>query len=146
MEEYLMKVGQLFEATPARIKTAVYLVYASVILRILGAFFTTIGQKWIDEPVFLTIPVVGSLLVCFVGFKIGRGENWARIVYLILVIWSLISFPIFISDFSAPLIFTMIMILTLAMQVYTVIIIFTGESKKWFKKHKINQHQVSPAN
>ena len=141
-----MKAEKLFEAMPGKIKTAVYLVYASVILKILGASFTTIGQKWISEPGFLTVPIVGSLLICLVGFKIGRGENWARIAYLILTMWNLIAFPIFIGDFLTPSIFPMVMILSLAVQVYTVILTFSGESKQWFKEHKINQQQVSPAN
>ena len=137
-----MKAEQLFEAIPGKIKTAVYLVYASVILRILRTSLTTVGRDKLNDPQLLTVIIMGSLLICLIGFKIGQGKNWARIGFLILAMWDLIAYPIFLSHFQATLIFNIVTIISLVIQLYTIFIIFGSESSQWFNK-PINQTNFS---
>lgn len=141
------------------LSAAALLVYASVILRLLRTSLTTVGREKLTDPGLLTLIIMASLLMSFIGYKVGHGKNWARIAFLIWTMWDLIAYPIFIRYGSATisypifvryipatLTFTMATILQLAVQLYVVIIIFSGESKQWFNNPKINQQQMSPAN
>ena len=152
-----MKTEQLFEAIPGKIKTAVYLVYASVILRLLRTSLTTIGREKLSDPGLLTIIIVLSLLMCLIGFKIGHGKKWARIAFLILTMWDLIAYPIFLSQFQATisypifvryipatLTFTIATILQLAVQLYVVIITFSVGSKQWTVTNQTSHHLYQP--
>ena len=140
-----MKAEQLFDAIPGKIKTAVYLVYTSVILRILRTSLTTVGREKLSDPELLTVIIMGSLLIFLIGFKIGQGKNWARIAFLILAMWDLMAYPIFLSRFQATLIFNIATIMSFVVQLYAVIIIFGSESKRWFNKPR-NKPQTSPVN
>lgn len=131
--------NQLHAPIPKAIKTAEYLIYASLIIGFLKSILyeALTAQNMLSEPMNLTIAIVTILLIGFLGFKIGKGKNWARITLLVFFALGLIAFPfIVINEFHMNPIIGIISLIQAAIQLYVLIILFTGVSKNWFSKQQ----------
>lgn len=71
-------------------------------------------------------------LWCFLIRKIGQGKNWARIVYLVLLVIAALKFSPAVSEFYEHPLLILIGFGGLAIQAIAMILIFTGPGKQWF--------------
>ena len=124
---------------PKKVKLAEYLVYVTLVIGLIkSALYEMLtSQKILTEPKALIIWIITIIIIAFFGFEIGKGKNWARITFLVLfIIGALMNYPILIAEFKMSLIIGIISIIQILIQLYILIILFTGESKEWFSKIK----------
>lgn len=123
---------------PKKVKQAEYLVYFTLVIGLIKSALYEIltSQKMLTEPKALIIGIITIIIIAFFGFEIGKGKNWARITFLVLFIIAIIACPFsLINEFKSSPIIGIVYIIEMLIQLYIVIILFTGESKEWFKKH-----------
>jgi hypothetical protein len=95
-------------------------------------------QKLLSDPLFLKFEIITIFIIGFLGYKIGRGKNWARITLLIIFIIGMISYPsIILTEFQTNMMISIVSITQILIQLYVLVILFNGESQEWFKKQKI---------
>nr|WP_314838585.1 hypothetical protein [uncultured Flavobacterium sp.] len=124
---------------PKKVKQASNLVYLSLVLGLIKMVLYEIltSQKMLTQPKALTIGIITIAILAFFGFKIGEGKNWARITFLVLFIIGIISFPFsLLNEFKMSPIIGIASVIQMLIQLYILIILFTGESKEWFSKNK----------
>ncbi|WP_456314154.1 hypothetical protein [Pseudomonas shirazensis] len=122
---------------PKKVKLAEYLVYFTLVIGLIKSALYEIltSQKMLTELKTLIIGIITIIIIAFFGFEIGKGKNWARITFLVLfIIGTLMSYPLLINEFKMSLIIWIISIIQILIQLYILIILFTGESKEWFSK------------
>ena len=78
------------------------------------------------------------LIIGFLGYKIGQGKNWARITLLILFVIGMLGFPfVILNEFQMSPIIGIVSIAQMLIQLYVLVILFSGQSKEWFRRQKI---------
>jgi|AVFP01.1.fsa_nt_gi preprotein translocase subunit Sss1 len=125
---------------PKKIKQASLLVYVSLIVGLLKSalYETMTNQKILSDPKSLTIAIVTILIIGFLGYKIGQGKNWARITLLILFVIGMLGFPfVILNEFQMSPIIGIVSIAQMLIQLYVLVILFSGQSKEWFRRQKI---------
>ena len=123
---------------PKKIKQASNLIYISLIIGFIKSvlYETLTTQKILSQPKALSIGIITIMILAYFGFEIGKGKNWARITFLVLFIIGIIFYPFtLINEFNSNPIIGIVSIIQAIIQLYVIIILFTGESKEWFKKH-----------
>ncbi|TXD71121.1 hypothetical protein ESU54_17675 [Aequorivita antarctica] len=96
------------------------------------------NQKILSDPKSLTIGIITIVIIGFLGYKIGKGKNWARITLLVLFVIGMLGFPLIISnEFQMSPLIGIVSIAQMLIQLYVLIILFSGQSNEWFKKQKI---------
>lgn len=84
---------------------------------------------------------VTTLLVIWLAYKINCGRNWARIIYSVLILISLINVAINFQQFSLmPIEFTLVSAITNLCQIIVILFMFTPSSNVWFKNNKGAQY------
>ncbi|MBB1440663.1 hypothetical protein H5202_18715 [Shewanella sp. SG41-4] len=77
---------------------------------------------------------VTTILMFWLAYKINKGKNWARIVYSVLVLISLINTFINFQQFSLlPFEFAFLSAVTNLSQLGVLLLLFTKSSNVWFK-------------
>ena len=69
---------------------------------------------------------------CFLILKIGQGKNWARIVYLVLLVAGTLKTPSLVSEFDEHPVLTVMAVGGIAIQAFAMILVFSGSGKQWF--------------
>jgi len=126
---------------PNELKTAEYIIYISLLVGLVKSISYELltEQNMITDPMSLTIGIFTILFIGFIGFKVGQGENWARITLLVLFVVGIIFVPFIVFDeFQMSPLIGILSLLQTALQLYVLIILFTGESKKWYKKQRLS--------
>ena len=124
---------------PKSVKIASYMIYLSIIIGIINSvLYETLGnQEMLSNPKSLIVGIVVFLIIGVIGFQIGRGKNWARIVLLILTVIGIVGLPaIIVDDFLLHPAIGILSIVQTLIQLYVVIILFSGNSKRWFNRKK----------
>ena len=79
---------------------------------------------------FFTFVVVGYLI-----YRISAGENWARLVFLVMfVMGTAPAFPSIIGELSRASALGMIFAAQIAIQIYALFLLFTQPGSSWFSK------------
>ena len=138
---------------PSSVDLAVKLIWATIVLSLLSAVFTFVlidsiidqqldaagATETISSDTIRTAAIAGAVfgLVISVGISallaifIGKGANWARIVFTVLavlaVLGSLIGFG------AQPVVLTLINVLSLLLTVAAVVLLFRPDANAWFK-------------
>ncbi len=123
---------------PKKVKQASNLIYISLAIGLVKSvlYETMTSQNILSQPRGLSIAVITIIILAYFGFEIGKGKNWARITFLVLFIIGMIPYPFYlINEFKMSPIIAIVSISQMLIQLYILIILFTGESKEWFKKH-----------
>jgi hypothetical protein len=77
---------------------------------------------------------VSTILMLWLAYKINKGKNWARVVYSVLVLISLINTLINFQQFSLmPFQFALLSAVTNLSQLGVLLLLFTKSSNVWFK-------------
>ena len=123
---------------PKRVTTGVQFLLASLTLgtitAALGVVRTTSGTVMVGALIFvLMFFAVGFVLV----WRIAAGKNWARIVWLVLV---LIGTPFALRSYLATMkvsvLSSSLSIFITILQLVGTYLLITGSSNSWFRKRK----------
>jgi hypothetical protein len=123
---------------PQRVTTAVLLLKLALALGALAASVHIIrAVSGTAMVIALTIVIaffaVGFLLV----WRISLGNNWARILLLILVvIGTPLSVPGYVRDLKHSLTWPALSLLISLLQIIATALLFTGSGNGWFRKEK----------
>lgn len=134
-----MEIKSEITEVSKKIRQAANLVYLSLLVGLIKSIFyeTMTNQKILSDSKSLTIGIVTIIIIGFIGYKIGQGKNWARITLLVLFIIGMIGFPfIILNEFQINPIIGVVSITQMFIQLYVLIILFSGESKDWFRLQK----------
>lgn len=135
-----MELGTTFSEIPKKIKQAANLVYLSLLVGLIKStlYETMTNQKILADPKSLVIALITILIIGFLGFKISQGKNWARIILLVMFILGMIAYPfIIIAEFQMNSLIGIVSIVQMLIQLYVLIILYSGEAKEWFKAQKL---------
>jgi hypothetical protein len=123
---------------PRTVATAVQFLSAAVVIGLLNAIYTLI-QRVAGLPMLSALVIVIAFfgLLFFLVMKISAGRNWARIIWLILVIgnvpFAILAYP---QAVRANVISGTLSIIIVLLQVIGTILLFTGNSNLWFRRCK----------
>jgi len=124
-------------AMPANIKTASYLIYASLTVSLASIL---LFEK-IAGPQDIIVAVFTFLIIGLLGFKVGQGRRWARTTLLVLFTLGLIIYPFeLIAEFKQGLLYGISSLLTTSVQLIVLVMLFTGETNRWYKENRLEQH------
>jgi len=124
-------------AMPANIKTASYLIYASVTVCLASIF---IFDK-VDVIPFIAVSFVLFLLFCRLGYLVGQGRGWARTLWLALSLYGLARYSFTIKgDFDMSFAYGISSTLTTALDLLVLVLLYTGETNRWYKENRLEQH------
>ncbi|TXF79216.1 hypothetical protein [Chryseobacterium sp.] len=125
------------ETKPQKTKTGISILIITLILGFLNVmlteFLTDIKSLSSAQGVFTTF--FTFLIIGFLIYEMNKGKNWARITFLILTVLGLFFLP-----FTLPMLFEQSLVIgSLSsingiLQIAALILIFSGESNKWFKQ------------
>jgi hypothetical protein len=123
---------------PKEVTRAVQFISASFIIGGIRAVFD-LAQKVSGASLFVAILVLVVFLgICFffVG-KIAAGSNWARIVFLVLLIIGVpLALPGYLQDLRTNLLHGSVSIIVAILQLIGICLLFTKKSNLWFKTRK----------
>ena len=131
-----MSLDNTFSEIPKKVKQSAYMVYASLGVGLIksGLYETLTTQKILSDSTSLTVGIVTILLIGLLGYMIGQGKNWARITLLILFVIGMIGYPfIVLTEFRANSIIGIVSVIQMLIQLYVLIILFSGKTNDWFK-------------
>jgi hypothetical protein len=137
---------------PASVKTAVNLIWASIALTVLSSILTMVmldsivdaaleaDTSGVSEDALRAGVIIGAViwLVLSVGVSvllaifIGRGRNWARIVYTILGGLGILFTLLGLVTGGAPALVTVLDVLGAALIAAVIFLIWKKESSAWF--------------
>lgn len=88
-----------------------------------------------SKNIAYTILVFGVCLNAFFVYKIFKGRNWARIVYLVFFLLGIVfAVPSFILLFTQSPTWVALSLVGYAAQVVALVLLFTGSGSEWFKR------------
>ena len=119
---------------PTQVETAVYLILASLAIGFVYSINSIVDRR-IQDIGFEILPAAMTIVIhLLIAAMIYKGKNWARMVYLILFIFSLPFISIHIiqklSQHEQPHILGVIQT---GLQLIAVILLFQKPCNAWFK-------------
>jgi uncharacterized membrane protein len=124
-------------AMPANIKTASYLIYASVTVSMASILlFEKVDGLPIYVGAFITL-----LLWSLLGYKVGQGESWARTTFMVLTVIGF-AFSLFYKngEFEQSLGYGLSSTLATVLDLLVLVMLYTGEANRWYKENRLEQH------
>ena len=123
---------------PQRVATAVVLLKIALGLGILTAATHIIRALSGTTMVIALAIIIAFFAVAFLlVWRISRGNNWARILLLILVVVGTpFSIPGYIRDLKHSLAWPAVSLLISLLQLIGASLLFTGSANAWFRKAK----------
>lgn len=124
---------------PKKISIAAYLIYISMFLEVFHILFFDSGK------IMVSIISIDNLLVDFIpvlmlgtlGYIIHLGKQWARDVFVVIVIFTVIQTPfvlIFDSSYSLPNI--LLHGVEVGLQLFATILLLHKEVREWYNSKK----------
>ncbi len=119
---------------PIQVTTAVYLLYAALVIGLLGLFDLPgdVQTQNISTALFVETMVLSIAIIAFIYFMILRDKNWARIILLVFFVFGVIMYML---GPKHPLHIVSLTIQTIIM-VAAVILLFLPSSSQWFRQVK----------
>ena len=123
---------------PRSVARAAQFLFSAVVIGLLNAIYTLV-QRVAGLPMLIALVIVIAFfgLFFFLVMKISAGRNWARIIWLILVIcnvpFAVLAYP---QAVRANVISGTLSIIIVLLQVIGTILLFTGNSSAWFRRRK----------
>ncbi|WP_461302887.1 hypothetical protein [Aureisphaera sp.] len=124
------------EQTPKSISKASKMIYISAIVGILNPLImeVTTGQKVLSDPIILKFLLAITGFTVLLGYLVGLGKRWSRIVLIVIFLLSLIPFPKIIEDsFNTSMLIGVLSLGQVLLFAYAVYLLFTSESRKWYR-------------
>lgn len=125
-------------ARPRAVSNAVLLFYTAFAIGAIRAVFDLI-RRTSGVSFFVVLLALGIFLLVCVLFvrQIAAGKNWARIVFLVLLLIGLpFAIPTYLTELKTSLVHGIVSIIVALLQVAGTVLLFSGESNRWFRRHK----------
>ena len=138
MEDFLGTFENEPISKPRNVKLA-------IILIVLVTFIATLN--FISKFVFLginfsfiknAIPfLISFFMYLFLAFQINLGRNWARILYIVLIVlFIIIVLSDIIRSMSGNQLSTLILIIEILLELVATVLLLTKSSNRWFRAKK----------
>lgn len=123
---------------PREVKKAVQFLASSLVIGLLNAIFTLVQRTTGLSMLLVLIIVIAFFSLLFVlVMRIAAGRNWARIIWLILVLvnapFAILSYP---EAVRRSVISGSLSIIIVILQLVGTCLLFTKNSNLWFKTRK----------
>ncbi|MDP9822374.1 hypothetical protein [Nocardioides massiliensis] len=140
---------------PSAVDTALKLIWAGIALGVISALLTFV---YLDDLVDAALEnadatmelsesaarggaiasvifglVVGVGLMVLVAVFIGKGANWARIVFTVLGVLSVLGVLLTLTNPSGPVILLILSLVQVILTIAAIVLLFKSESSAWFK-------------
>lgn len=124
-------------AMPANIKTASYLIYASLTVSLASIL---LFEKVDGLPIYVGA-FIALLLWSLLGYKVGQGESWARTTFMVLTVIGF-AFSLFNikGEFEQSLGHGITSMLQTVLDLLVLVLLYTGETNRWYKENRLEQH------
>lgn len=124
---------------PKEVTLAVKLLWFSLLLGVAGVFLQPLNAK---APAQWLGVVIGAGVVfgiwAWIVSKIAKGRNWARILFLVLVILGLVVtvfvLPTAMAIYRARPLNGLISFINLVIEIITMYLLLTAPARAWFKR------------
>lgn len=128
---------QALAVTPnPAVARAIGLVWVALILYVVGVVLDAANLTREGSPIEIGFVVILTLAVwTFLIRKISEGENWARIVYLVLFLQWALRFLAKIDFHRFPALAT-VGLVGMGLQAVALLWMFTDPGKKWFETQR----------
>jgi|SRR5690606_37483600 len=140
---------------PSAVDTALKLIWASIALGLVSALLTFLYLDDIvdsalenaDASMELTESaargaavasvifglVIGVGLMVLIAVFIGKGANWARIVFTVLGVLSVLGVLMSLASPTGPVIMLILSLIQIVLTIAAIVLLFKSESTAWFK-------------
>ena len=123
---------------PTEVLTAVRLIWISIAIGLLTSAIRVsqlVSGRYLILALLFAVVLFGIYL--FLASRISAGRNWARIIFLVLMLIGLpFSVPTYIAELRRSVLYASISILIVVMQVVATYLLFTKNSNRWFREQK----------
>lgn len=123
---------ELSNTCPPSVRRGVNLLWVTLAITALGALLNRFLGV-IGEGEFAAVLFVYALCAVF-PYKIGRGSNATRFVYLVLLIGSVL-YSIGTGFSTTTKVDAILSILLLPAEIYAIYCLFTADANRWFAAH-----------
>lgn len=123
-----------------KISIAAYLIYISMLLEVFHLLFFDSGKIMVSVISVdnLLVDFISVLILGILGYIIHLGKQWARDVFVVIVIFAVIQLPfvlIFNSSYSLPNI--LIYGVEVGLQLFATILLLHKDVREWYNSKKI---------
>jgi hypothetical protein len=136
-EKFLVETQAVFNR-PQAVTQAVNLLWASLAVGVFNFLLHFSAFRAINPGVGSLLGILGILLhlVIFI-LKISEGRNWARIIYLLVLLLGMLSFlPALLYEFSRSPIVATLSSMQVYLQAHAMYLVFTRPGSLWFRKER----------
>ncbi|MGM0642016.1 MAG: hypothetical protein ACQESN_11415 [Thermotogota bacterium] len=124
---------------PKKVSMAAYLIYISVLLEVFHLFFFDSGKIMVSSISGdnMLVDLILVLMPGILGYIIHSGKQWARDVFVVIVIFAMIQLPfvlIFDSTYSFPTI--LIYGVAAGLQLFAAVLLLQKEIRAWYNSKK----------
>jgi len=125
----------LFEK-PLQIRIAVWLLWLLIVLALPAMYFELSRASSYGQAVSMTIFMLAVLaFAAFINVKISRGRNWARITFLVVVVFSVaVSFLPDERGSAASTVESALSVISLVVDIAAAYLLFSWPGALWFRK------------
>lgn len=125
---------------PTEVLCAVQLAFASLVVALIAIPLQP-GVMKSQSLGFLILVMASSLLfTSFILFMIWRGQNWARLLFIILfVIGVPFSFIGFLKTLPLNPVYAVINLIQISLQMMAVVLLLQHPARNWFKSVKLRK-------
>lgn len=137
MEEFLNNFENVPVSKPWNVKLAIILFVLVISVATLSLFSNLIFLDFDSFKEKTPNYLISFAIFVFLAFHINARRNWARFLYIILVIIGLITIPSrIIRLFSINKLSAIFFSIQTLLEVATAVVLLTRSSNKWFKVRK----------
>lgn len=120
---------------PKKIKLAILLIIMLMATELVRCYLY--NELTFDGPFggnySLNLLLIGFLTNLFVAFNISHRQSWARFILIVFyLVETFIMIPSILYDFNENLNIGIVTIIKKLLQLFVLIILFSGDSNKWF--------------
>lgn len=122
---------------PPEIKTAIALVWASIGLGVISSLFDpTVRELYVTAPTIVAAIWIGTFaVIAALLLFVGRGHNWARILFLVLTALGTVIVVVGIGDaFRVWWPSAVLSIVQTLMTFAALYFLFSSPGSQWFRK------------
>lgn len=126
------------DARPKIVTTAIRILALSIAIGLLMSL-VRVAQQISGAPLILAILIVVAFfgVLMFLVSRIWAGQNWARIVFLILVLIGIpFAIPNYIAELRKNVLSGSVSMLIVVLQLLGTYLLFTKNSNTWFRARR----------
>lgn len=137
MEEFLNNFEKESVSKPWNVKLAIILLVLVISVATLSLFSNLIFSNFDSFKEKTPNYLISFAIFVFLAFHINARRNWARVLYIVLIVIGLITIPSrIIRLFSINKLSALFFSIQTLMEVATAVVLLTKSSNKWFKIRK----------